>query len=104
MRCYSILLIPVLLMPFTAQAQELTSADAYSQRGIARFEKNDLDGAIAVPFTFEHLRLGIGDEDPYSGQRLRRRPLVRGHPGRIMDVLGHHDITLRHRRLLSEPG
>jgi tetratricopeptide (TPR) repeat protein len=29
------------------QGQELKSAEEYSQRGIARFQKNDLDGAIA---------------------------------------------------------
>lgn len=44
---FSILLLFILIHTSTALGQELTSADAYSQRGIARFEKNDLDGAIA---------------------------------------------------------
>jgi tetratricopeptide (TPR) repeat protein len=35
-----------MLIP-SALAQEPSSADQYSQRGIARFQKNDLDGAIA---------------------------------------------------------
>ena len=47
MRYFSILLISLLILTSAAQGQELTSADQYSQRGIARFEKNDLDGAIA---------------------------------------------------------
>jgi tetratricopeptide (TPR) repeat protein len=47
MRYFSILLIPLLILTSAAQAQELTSADEYSQRGISRFQKNDLDGAIA---------------------------------------------------------
>src|SRR6202008_5199407 len=47
MRYFSILLISLLILTSAAQAQELTSADEYSQRGIARFQKNDLDGAIA---------------------------------------------------------
>jgi len=34
------------LTTFGAQGQAPTSAEEYSQRGIARFEKNDLDGAI----------------------------------------------------------
>ena len=40
----------ILLLAFTAaavRAQEPVSADDFSQRGISRFEKNDLDGAIA---------------------------------------------------------
>lgn len=37
----------ILLTACTAQAQEPASADHFSQRGIDRFEKNDLDGAIA---------------------------------------------------------
>ena len=44
---YSILLIPLLILTASTQGQELRSADQYSERGIARFEKNDLDGAIA---------------------------------------------------------
>jgi tetratricopeptide (TPR) repeat protein len=47
MRYYSILLISLLILNSAAQGQELTSSDQYSQRGISRFEKNDLDGAIA---------------------------------------------------------
>src|SRR5258705_2930844 len=47
MRYFSILLISLLILTSAVQAQELTSADEYSQRGIARFQKNDLDGAIA---------------------------------------------------------
>jgi len=47
MNYFSFLLLPLLLLTFAEPAQELTSADEYSQRGIARFEKNDLDGAIA---------------------------------------------------------
>lgn len=47
MRYFSILLISLLILSSAAQGQELTSAYEYSQRGIARFEKNDLDGAIA---------------------------------------------------------
>lgn len=37
----------VLLAAATVIAQDPASADDFSQRGIARFEKNDLDGAIA---------------------------------------------------------
>jgi tetratricopeptide (TPR) repeat protein len=44
---YSILFIFLLILTFAAHAQELPSADQYAQRGIARFQKNDLDGAIA---------------------------------------------------------
>ncbi|HEY6122239.1 MAG TPA: tetratricopeptide repeat protein [Pyrinomonadaceae bacterium] len=47
MRYFSIILISLIIHTSAAYGQELTSADAYSQRGIARFEKNDLDGAIA---------------------------------------------------------
>ena len=47
MRYFTILLILLFIVTSAAQAQELSSADEYSQRGIARFEKNDLDGAIA---------------------------------------------------------
>ena len=37
----------ILLTVCTAHAQEPVSSDHFSQRGIDRFEKNDLDGAIA---------------------------------------------------------
>ena len=47
MHYFSILLILLFILNSPAQGQELTSALEYSQRGIARFEKNDLDGAIA---------------------------------------------------------
>lgn len=47
MRYLSIVLIHLFILTSAAQGQNLTSADEYSQRGIARFEKNDLDGAIA---------------------------------------------------------
>jgi tetratricopeptide (TPR) repeat protein len=47
MHYFSILLISLLISISTAQSQNLTSASEYSQRGISRFEKNDLDGAIA---------------------------------------------------------
>jgi hypothetical protein len=47
MHYFSILLILLFILTSPAQGQGLTSADEYSQRGIARFEKNDLDGAIA---------------------------------------------------------
>jgi tetratricopeptide (TPR) repeat protein len=47
MRLFSILFIYLLILTPGAQGQEPTSADEYSQRGIARFQKNDLDGAIA---------------------------------------------------------
>ena len=47
MHYFSILLILLFILTSPAQGQELTSPDEYSQRGIARFEKNDLDGAIA---------------------------------------------------------
>jgi len=46
MRYFSTLFILLFILTFAAEGQELTSADEYSQRGIARFEKNDLDGAI----------------------------------------------------------
>jgi tetratricopeptide (TPR) repeat protein len=46
-RYVSTLLISLFILTSAAQSQELTSAYEYSQRGIARFEKNDLDGAIA---------------------------------------------------------
>ena len=41
------LTILLLLAACTVLAQEPVSADEFSQRGISRFEKNDLDGAIA---------------------------------------------------------
>jgi len=41
------LLFLLLLIACTAHAQEPVSADDFSQRGISRFEKNDLEGAIA---------------------------------------------------------
>jgi len=37
----------LLLSPWATQAQDPVSADEFSQRGITRFEKNDLEGAIA---------------------------------------------------------
>ena len=37
----------IVLFAHAAQAQDLSSADEYTQRAMARFEKNDLDGAIA---------------------------------------------------------
>ena len=46
MRFFSILCIYLLILT-PAQGQEPRSADEYSQRGIARFQNNDLDGAIA---------------------------------------------------------
>ena len=47
MRFFSILFIYLLILSPGAHGQEPRSADEYSQRGIARFQKNDLDGAIA---------------------------------------------------------
>jgi Tfp pilus assembly protein PilF len=47
MRYFSILLILFSFLTSAAQEQELTSADQYAQRGIARFQKGDFDGAIA---------------------------------------------------------
>ncbi|HET9713656.1 MAG TPA: tetratricopeptide repeat protein [Pyrinomonadaceae bacterium] len=48
MRYFNVQLIVLLLLTVcTAHAQEPVSADDFSQRGISRFEKNDLDGAIA---------------------------------------------------------
>jgi len=48
MRYFSLQPIFLLLLTVvTAQAQEPVSADDFSQRGINRFEKNDLEGAIA---------------------------------------------------------
>ena len=47
MRFFSILFIYLLILTPGVHAQEPRSADEYSQRGIARFRKNDLDGAIA---------------------------------------------------------
>jgi tetratricopeptide (TPR) repeat protein len=41
------LLFLLLLIVCSAHAQEPRSADDFSQRGISRFEKNDLEGAIA---------------------------------------------------------
>jgi tetratricopeptide (TPR) repeat protein len=37
----------IILPAYSAQGQDLSSADEYTQRAMARFEKNDLDGAIA---------------------------------------------------------
>jgi len=51
MRYFNLQLIFLLLLTAsTAHAQEPVSADDFSQRGISRFEKNDLEGAI-VDFT-----------------------------------------------------
>lgn len=49
MRCFKLFLIivPLILTAVAAHAQEPVSADDFSQRAISRFEKNDLDGAIA---------------------------------------------------------
>ena len=47
MRFFSILFICLLILTPGAHGQEPRSADEYSQRGIARFQKKDLDGAIA---------------------------------------------------------
>lgn len=48
MRYFSLRLIILLLLAAgTVSAQEPVSADEFSQRGISRFEKNDLNGAIA---------------------------------------------------------
>jgi Tfp pilus assembly protein PilF len=47
MRCFSILFISLLTFGWFTQEPEPKSADEYSQRGIARFQQNDLDGAIA---------------------------------------------------------
>ena len=47
MRYFLILLISLPIVTSALQAQELTSAEEYTQRGIDRFGKNDLDGAIA---------------------------------------------------------
>jgi tetratricopeptide (TPR) repeat protein len=48
MRYHSFLLVFIfVLTAYATHAQNPSSADDYSQRGIARFEKNDLDGAIA---------------------------------------------------------
>ena len=46
-RFFSILFIYLLILTPGVQGQEPKSADEYSQRGIARFQKNDLEGAIA---------------------------------------------------------
>ncbi len=47
MQCFLLTLLLLSLITVSAGAQTLKSADEYSQRGIARFEKNDLAGAIA---------------------------------------------------------
>jgi tetratricopeptide (TPR) repeat protein len=47
LRFFSILFTCLLISTPGAQGQEPKSADEYSQRAIARFQKNDLDGAIA---------------------------------------------------------
>ena len=44
---YGLTLLIIVFSLTAFQRQELTSAEEYSQRGIARFEKADLDGAIA---------------------------------------------------------
>ena len=47
MRYYPVLLISLLILSVNVKAQILSSGDEYSQRGIARFQQNDFDGAIA---------------------------------------------------------
>lgn len=48
MRYFSIVLVSLFILAVSdAHGQNLTSAEEYSQRGMTRFEKNDLDGAIA---------------------------------------------------------
>lgn len=47
MRYFSLRLLLLLLTAGIVIAQEPVSADDFSQRGISRFEKNDLEGAIA---------------------------------------------------------
>ncbi len=44
---YVSMVILLVVLTCTVQGQELASADQYTQRAIARFQKNDLDGAIA---------------------------------------------------------
>jgi tetratricopeptide (TPR) repeat protein len=46
-RYLSIVWIYLFILTSAAHGQNFTSANEYSQRGMARFEKNDLDGAIA---------------------------------------------------------
>jgi tetratricopeptide (TPR) repeat protein len=46
-RHLSIVWIYLIILASAAHAQNFTSANEYSQRGMVRFEKNDLDGAIA---------------------------------------------------------
>ena len=46
MRCFSILFISLLIFGSVAQEPDPKSANEYTQRGIARFQKGDLDGAI----------------------------------------------------------
>jgi tetratricopeptide (TPR) repeat protein len=48
MRYFSIVLVSLFILAVSdAHGQNLSSAGEYSQRGMGRFEKNDLDGAIA---------------------------------------------------------
>lgn len=47
MHHFNLPLVFMLLAAFAAHAQEPVSADHFAQRGIDRFEKNDLEGAIA---------------------------------------------------------
>ena len=44
---YLLIFFLLLISALSAQAQEPVSADEFSQRGISRFEKHDLEGAIA---------------------------------------------------------
>jgi len=47
MRYFAIVFFYLVIVTSSVLGQDLTSANDYSQRGISRFEKNDLEGAIA---------------------------------------------------------
>jgi len=67
----SIVLILLLIFTSATQAQELKSVEEYTQRGISRFEKNDLDGAIA-DFTKVIEMNGSGQEYCYYFRGMAR--------------------------------
>ena len=67
----SFVLILLLIFTSATQAQELKSVEEYTQRGISRFEKNDLDGAIA-DFTKVIEMNGSGQEYCYYFRGMAR--------------------------------
>ena len=84
MRYFSILLTSLFIVIAPWQTQEPTTADAYSQRAISRFQNSDLDGAIA-DFTKVIEMNGKGQEFCYYFRGLAH--YRKGNPTQAIDDL-----------------